>query len=157
MPQITINDHACEFEDGQTILEVALAQETEIPHYCWHPGLSVVASCRICLVEVWAPNPRNDNKLEPIPKLMPACQTPASDGQVVYTDSPKAVGNQRAIMEYLLINHPVDCPVCDQAGECSLQDYAYRYGRAGSRFEEEKVKQAKKDDAPVKVANKVKP
>ena len=148
MPQITINDHACDFEDGQTILEVALAQETEIPHYCWHPGLSVVASCRICLVEVWAPNPRNDNKLEPIPKLMPACQTPASDGQVVYTDSPKAVGNQRAIMEYLLINHPVDCPVCDQAGECSLQDYAYRYGRAGSRFEEEKVKQAKKDIGP---------
>ena len=148
MPQITINEHACEFEDGQTILEVALALETEIPHYCWHPGLSVVASCRICLVEVWAPNPRNDGKLEAIPKLLPACQTPASDGQVVYTDSPKAVGNQRAVMEYLLINHPVDCPVCDQAGECSLQDYAYRYGRAGSRFEEEKVKQPKKDIGP---------
>ena len=148
MPQISINGHPCEFEDGQSILEVALAHETEIPHYCWHPGLSVVASCRICLVEVWAPNPRNDNKLEAIPKLLPACQTPASDGQVVHTDSPKAVGNQRSVMEYLLINHPVDCPVCDQAGECSLQDYAYRYGRAGSRFEEEKLKQSKKDLGP---------
>lgn len=148
MPQISINGHPCEFEDGQSILEVALAYETEIPHYCWHPGLSVVASCRICLVEVWAPNPRNDNKLEAIPKLLPACQTPASDGQVVHTDSPKAVGNQRSVMEYLLINHPVDCPVCDQAGECSLQDYAYRYGRAGSRFEEEKLKQSKKDLGP---------
>jgi NADH-quinone oxidoreductase subunit G len=148
MPQISINGHPCEFEDGQSILEVALAHETEIPHYCWHPGLSVVASCRICLVEVWAPNPRNDNKLEAIPKLLPACQTPASDGQVVHTDSPKAVGNQRSVMEYLLINHPVDCPVCDQAGECTLQDYAYRYGRAGSRFEEEKLKQSKKDLGP---------
>tara|TARA_Y100000589_G_scaffold1460_1_gene1287 strand:- start:19061 stop:20695 length:1635 start_codon:yes stop_codon:yes gene_type:complete len=148
MPSISINGYECQFTEGQTILEVALAHEHEIPHYCWHPGLSVVASCRICLVEIWAPNPRNDNVLEEIPKLMPACQTPASDGQVVYTDSPKAVGNQRAVMEYLLINHPVDCPVCDQAGECSLQDYSYRYGRSASRFQEEKLKQPKKDLGP---------
>ncbi|MCH2153208.1 MAG: molybdopterin-dependent oxidoreductase [Phycisphaerales bacterium] len=145
MPQITINGQPAAFEEGQSILEVALAQEQEIPHYCWHPGLSVVASCRICLAEVWAPNPRNDGKLEPLPKLVPTCQTPAQDGQVVYTDSPKAVANQRSVMELLLINHPVDCPVCDQAGECYLQDYAYRYGRANSRFEEEKIKQPKKD------------
>ncbi len=148
MPSITINGYECEFTTGQTILEVALAHEHEIPHYCWHPGLSIVASCRICLVELWAPNPRNDNALEEIPKLMPACQTQAADGQVVYTDSPKAVGNQRAVMEYLLINHPVDCPVCDQAGECSLQDYSYRYGRSASRFQEEKLKQPKKDLGP---------
>ncbi|HBZ96279.1 MAG TPA: hypothetical protein DEO57_00375 [Phycisphaerales bacterium] len=148
MPSISINGHQCQFTQGQTILEVALAHEHEIPHYCWHPGLSIVASCRICLVEIWAPNPRNDNVLEEIPKLMPACQTPAADGQVVYTDSPKAVGNQRAVMEYLLINHPVDCPVCDQAGECSLQDYSYRYGRSASRFQEEKLKQPKKDLGP---------
>ena len=145
MPQITINGQPAAFEEGQSILEVALAQEQEIPHYCWHPGLSVVANCRICLAEVWAPNPRNDGKLEPMPKLVPTCQTPAQDGQVVYTDSPKAVANQRSVMELLLINHPVDCPVCDQAGECYLQDYAYRYGRANSRFEEEKIKQPKKD------------
>ncbi len=148
MPQLTINGQEIGFEDGQSILEVALSSELEIPHYCWHPGLSVVASCRICLVEVWAPNPRNDNKLEAIPKLLPACQTPAADGQVVHTDSPKATANQRAVMEYLLINHPVDCPVCDQAGECTLQDYAYRYGRSASRFEETKIKQPKKDLGP---------
>ena len=148
MPSISINGHECQFTQGQTILEVALAHEHEIPHYCWHPGLSIVASCRICLVEIWAPNPRNDNALEEIPKLMPACQTPAAEGQVIYTDSPKAVGNQRAVMEYLLINHPVDCPVCDQAGECSLQDYSYRYGRSASRFQEEKLKQPKKDLGP---------
>ena len=148
MPSITINGKPADFEEGQSILEVALEQEQEIPHYCWHPGLSVVANCRICLAEVWAPNPRNDGKLEPMPKLMPTCQTPAQDGQVVYTDSPKAVANQRSVMELLLINHPVDCPVCDQAGECYLQDYAYRYGRATSRFEEEKIKQPKKDIGP---------
>ena len=148
MPRITINGRPAEFDDGQSILEVALAQEQEIPHYCWHPGLSVVANCRICLAEVWAPNPRNEGKLEPMPKLVPTCQTMAQDGQVVYTDSPKAVANQRAVMEMLLINHPVDCPVCDQAGECYLQDYAYRYGRANSRFEEEKIKQPKKDIGP---------
>ncbi|MHC4949186.1 MAG: NADH-quinone oxidoreductase subunit G, partial [Planctomycetota bacterium] len=118
------------------------------PHYCYHDALSIVASCRICLAEVWAPNPRNDNRLEPIPKLLPTCQTPAGDGQVVYTDSPKAIANQKAVMEYLLINHPVDCPVCDQAGECHLQDYSYQYGRGQARFEEQKIKQPKKDLGP---------
>ena len=78
-------------------------------------------------------------------KLQPTCQTPATDGAVVYTDSPKAVANQKAVMEFLLINHPLDCPVCDQAGECYLQDYSYEYGRGVSRFEEQKVKQPKKD------------
>jgi NADH-quinone oxidoreductase subunit G len=145
MPCITINGHEFEFEPGQNILQVALDNNIEIPHYCYHPGLSVVASCRICLAEVWAPNPRNDNKLEPIPKLLPTCQTAAQDGQVVFTDSPKAIANQKAVMEYLLINHPIDCPVCDQAGECYLQDYSYQYGRGKVRFEEQKIKQPKKD------------
>ena len=94
MPTITIDDKVCQFEEGQSIIEVAHANEIEIPHYCYHPGLSIVANCRICLAEVWAPNPRNDNTLEPIPKLLPTCQTPAGDGQVVYTTSPKAVANQ---------------------------------------------------------------
>ncbi|MDP6890573.1 MAG: 2Fe-2S iron-sulfur cluster-binding protein [Phycisphaerales bacterium] len=148
MPTCTINDVACEFEDGQSILEVAKANGLEIPHYCWHPGLSVAASCRICLAEVAAPNPRNDGKLETIPKLLPACQTPATDGQVVTTQSEKARANQNAVMEMLLLNHPIDCPICDQAGECSLQDYAYRYGRSCKRFEEEKITQQKKDIGP---------
>ena len=148
MPTITINDKVCEFEPGEMILQVALDNEIEIPHYCYHPGLSIVANCRICLAEVWAPNPRNDNKLEPIPKLLPTCQTAAGEGQVVYTDSPKSIANQKAVMEYLLINHPVDCPVCDQAGECYLQDYSYQYGRGVSRFKEQKIKQVKKDLGP---------
>ncbi len=145
MPTISIDGRSLEFEDGQTILEVALANGIEIPHYCYHPSMSVVASCRICLAEVWAPNPRNDNALEPIEKLLPTCQALAADGQEVHTNSPKAIANQKSVMEYLLINHPVDCPVCDQAGECTLQDYAYEYGRGSSRFEEDKVKQSKKD------------
>ena len=148
MPTITIDGKVCDFEQGQTILQIANANGIEIPQYCYHDGLSIVASCRICLAEVWAPNPRNDNKLEPIPKLLPTCQTPAGEGQVVYTDSPKAIQNQKAVMEYLLINHPLDCPVCDQAGECWLQDYSYDYGRGVSRFEETKVKQPKKDLGP---------
>lgn len=121
----------------------------EIPQYCYHDGLSIVASCRICLAEVWMPN-KQTGKLEPYMggKLLPTCQTAATEGMVVYTDSPKAVANQKAVMEYLLINHPLDCPVCDQAGECFLQDYSYEYGRGQSRFEETKVKQPKKDLGP---------
>ncbi len=148
MPQITLNGRACEFKPGQMLLQVANANGIEIPQYCYHDGLSIVASCRICLAEVWQPNPRNNNALEPLPKLVPTCQTACSDGMVVYTDSPKAVANQKSVMEYLLINHPLDCPVCDQSGECFLQDYSYEYGRGESRFEEIKVKQAKKDLGP---------
>ena len=148
MPTITIDGKECDFEQGQTIIQVANANGIEIPQYCYHDGLSIVASCRICLAEVWAPNPRNENKLEPIPKLLPTCQTPAGEGQVVYTGSPKAIASQKSVMEYLLINHPLDCAVCDQAGECLLQDYSYDYGRGASRFEETKVKQPKKDLGP---------
>ncbi len=148
MPSITIDGKVCEFEPGQTILQVANTEGIKIPQYCYHDAMSVVASCRICLAEVWAPNPRNEGKLEAIPKLLPTCQSGAMDGQVVYTDSPKAVANQKAVMEYLLINHPLDCPVCDQAGECDLQDYSYEYGRGVSRFEDTKVKQPKKDVGP---------
>lgn len=148
MPTITIDGKACDFTPGEMILQVALRNGLAIPYYCYHPGLSIVASCRICLAEVWAPNPRNNNALEAMPKLMPTCQTACGEGHVVYTDSPKAVQNQKAVMEYLLINHPLDCPVCDQAGECLLQDYSYEYGRSASRFEEDKIKQPKKDLGP---------
>jgi NADH-quinone oxidoreductase subunit G len=145
MPTLTIDGKTFEFEQGKSILDVAHDNEMEIPHYCYHPSLSVVASCRICLAEVWAPNPRNDNKLEPMPKLLPTCQTPAGDGQVVYTSSPKATANQKAVMEMLLNHHPIDCPTCDQAGECDLQDYAYEYGRGVRRCDTEKITQSKKD------------
>ncbi len=150
MPKITINGVECEFEQGQKILEVANSQDVKIPYYCYHEGLSIPAQCRICLGEIWAPNPRNEGKLEPQMggKLQPTCSTDAADGMVVYTDNPRAVANQKAVMEYLLINHPLDCPVCDQAGECDLQDFSFEYGRGVSRFQETKVKQPKKDLGP---------
>jgi NADH-quinone oxidoreductase subunit G len=151
MPKVTINGQELDYSPGQTILQVANAvpgQGAAVPQYCYHDGLSIVASCRICLAEVWAPNPRKNNELEYLGKLLPTCQTTCTDGMVVYTDSPKSIANQKSVMEYLLINHPLDCPVCDQAGECSLQDYSYEYGRGVSRFEETKVKQPKKDLGP---------
>jgi NADH-quinone oxidoreductase subunit G len=149
MPTITINGTKCEFSPGQTILQVANARGIDIPQYCYHDGLSVVASCRICLAEIWSPDAKTGQLVAQMGgKLQPTCQTPATDGAVVYTDSPKSVANQKAVMEYLLINHPLDCPVCDQAGECYLQDYSYEYGRGVSRFEEQKVKQPKKDLGP---------
>jgi NADH-quinone oxidoreductase subunit G len=145
MPTITIDGKELRFEQGQLILEVALENGIAIPHYCYHPSLSVVASCRICLAEVWAPNPKNDNKLEALPKLLPTCQEPAGDGQVVYTSSPKATANQKSVMEMLLNHHPIDCAICDQAGECTLQDYAYEHGRGDRRCDIEKITQSKKD------------
>lgn len=154
MPTITINGVKTDFKAGETILQVAnrlrhSGQGAEIPQYCYHDGLSVAANCRICLVECWAPNPKTQ-AIEPFMggKLLPSCQQTCMDGMVVYSDSPKAIANQKAVMEYLLINHPLDCPVCDQAGECYLQDYSYVYGRGTSRFEEEKVKNPKKDIGP---------
>ena len=83
--------------------------------------------------------------MEGIPKLVPACQTPVRDGMVVYAKSSKSIANEKQVMEYLLVNHPLDCPVCDQAGECYLQDYSYQFGRSQSRFEEDKQKKPKKD------------
>ena len=149
MPTLKIDGHECTWDGKKSILQVALDNHVEIPHYCYHPGMSVVASCRICLAEVASPNPKKDGALELIPKLVPTCQTPAADGMEVYlTGSPKTIANQKSVMEYLLINHPLDCPVCDQAGECSLQDYSFRYGRSQSRFEETKIKQPKKDLGP---------
>lgn len=149
MPQITINGKTVEITPGEMIIKAANRAGVDIPQYCYHDGLSVVASCRICLGEVWQPDAKT-GQLAPLMggKLLPTCQTAAQDGMVVYTDSPKAVANQKAVMEYLLINHPLDCPVCDQAGECYLQDYSYQYGRGVSRFEETKVKQPKKDLGP---------
>src|SRR5213592_4526344 len=134
MPKITVDGTAIEAKSGQMILQACNEAGVPIPQYCYHPGLSIVASCRICLVEV-----------EGAPKLLPACQTPVRDGMVVYAQSTKAIANQKQVMEYLLINHPLDCPVCDQAGECYLQDYSYEYGRSESRFEEDKSKKPKKD------------
>src|SRR5262245_827956 len=107
-----------------------------VPHYCWHPALTVVASCRMCLVEVGEKKPDGSVQLQP--RVAPACQTPAKDGTVVVTDSPKAKAAQAGTLESLLLNHPLDCPVCDKAGECMLQDFSYRYGRSESRMIDDK-------------------
>jgi NADH-quinone oxidoreductase subunit G len=134
MPKITVDGKLIDCKDRQNILQACIDAGHEVPYYCYHPGLSIPASCRMCLVEV-----------EGIPKLVPSCQTPVREGMVVHSRSPKAIANQKQVMEYLLVNHPLDCPVCDQAGECYLQDYSYRYGRSQSRFEEDKAKKPKKD------------
>ncbi len=107
-----------------------------IPHYCWHPDLTVVASCRMCLVEVGERKP--DGTITMQPKVVPGCQTPAKDGTVIVTQSDKARQAQAQTLEGLLLNHPLDCPVCDKAGECLLQDFSYRYGRSQSRMIDEK-------------------
>lgn len=133
MPNINIDGQTIEFNQGQTIIEAARDNGIEIPHFCWHPKLSVSGNCRICLVEV-----------ERMPKLVIACSTLASEGMVVHTKSEKVVAAQNAVMEFLLINHPLDCPICDEAGECKLQDYAYKYSVGESRFVEEKVHKDKR-------------
>jgi len=127
MPTFQLDGKEIEFTPGQTIIEAAKAAGVEIPHFCWHPSLSVAGNCRICLVEV-----------EKAPKGQIACATQAMDGMVVHANSPKAVHMRNAVMEFLLINHPLDCPICDEAGECKLQDYAYKYSIGTSRFDEEK-------------------
>jgi len=133
MPNINVDGKSIEFKQGQTIIEAARNHGIKIPHFCWHPKLSVSGNCRICLVEV-----------EKMPKLVIACSTLASEGMVVHTKSDKVIAAQNAVMEFLLINHPLDCPICDEAGECKLQDYAYKYGVGESRFVEEKVHKDKR-------------
>jgi NADH-quinone oxidoreductase subunit G len=114
------------------LIQAALKGGVFIPHYCWHPALTVVASCRMCLVEVGERKP--DGTITMQPKVVPACQTPAKDGTVVLTNSDRARDAQKQTLESLLINHPLDCPVCDKAGECLLQDFSYNFGRSQSRM-----------------------
>ncbi len=133
MPKITVDGKEFEFKQGQTIIEAARENGISIPHFCWHPKLSVSGNCRVCLVEV-----------EKMPKLVIACSTYAADGMVVHTQSEKTLTARNAVMEFLLINHPLDCPICDEAGECKLQDYAYKHGKGESRFEEIKMRKEKR-------------
>ena len=131
--KITIDGQQFEVDSKKTIIEAARENGKEIPHFCWHPKLSVAGNCRMCLVEV-----------EKLPKLVIACATQVADGMVVHTSNPKVVNAREAVMEFLLINHPLDCPICDEAGECKLQDYANKYSVAYSRFEEDKVHKPKR-------------
>jgi NADH-quinone oxidoreductase subunit G len=122
--------------DKLNLVQAALRGDVLIPHYCWHPALTVVASCRMCLVEVGERKP--DGTVTMQPKVVPACQTPAKDGTLVITNSDKAKHAQEQTLESLLLNHPLDCPVCDKAGECLLQDYSFEFGRAQSRMIDDK-------------------
>ncbi|MBK1679335.1 NADH-quinone oxidoreductase subunit NuoG [Rhodocyclus tenuis] len=127
MPEIEIDGIVTQAPDGATIMEVAEQLGVYIPHFCYHKKLSIAANCRMCLVQV-----------EKAPKPVPACATPATNGMKVFTHSPLAAKAQQGVMEFLLINHPLDCPICDQGGECQLQDLAVGYGMGASRYQEEK-------------------
>ncbi|RDU96419.1 NADH-quinone oxidoreductase subunit NuoG [Trinickia dinghuensis] len=127
MVELEIDGKKVEVPEGSMVIQAAHKVDTYIPHFCYHKKLSIAANCRMCLVEV-----------EKMPKAVPACATPVSAGMVVRTTSDKAVKAQQSVMEFLLINHPLDCPICDQGGECQLQDLAVGYGKSASRYAEEK-------------------
>ncbi len=137
-----VNDMPVEVGARENVIQVARKAGVEIPHYCWHEALSVVASCRMCLVEVGETKP--DGTVVMGGKLMPACQTPVKPGMVIKTDTTKVKTAQAMTLEFLLLNHPLDCSICDQAGECYLQDYTYKFGNAKSRLNEPKVQRVDK-------------
>lgn len=144
MAVVFVNDKPVDIgTDRLNLIQAAARGGVLIPSYCWHPALSVVASCRMCLVEVGDKKP--DGTIAMQPKVVPACQTPAKDGTVIITNSARAKHAQEQTLESLLINHPLDCPVCDKAGECLLQDYSYGFGRAKSRMVDEKNLPPNKD------------
>src|SRR5262245_28418304 len=134
MPKIIVDGQTIEIGAQERLNGIQAAQRVgvEIPHYCWHAGLTVVASCRMCLVENGKLDPAT-GKIAMQPKLVPACQTPATDGSVFVTNSEKVKQARAMVEEDLLIRHPVDCPICDKAGECSLQDYHFEHGQAQRR------------------------
>jgi NADH-quinone oxidoreductase subunit G len=138
MIDIELDGQKISVPEGSTVMHAADKVGTYIPHFCYHKKLSIAANCRMCLVDV-----------EKAPKPMPACATPVAQGMVVRTKSDKAVNAQKSVMEFLLINHPLDCPICDQGGECQLQDVAVGYGGSASRYREEKRVVLRKDAGPL--------
>ena len=138
MIEITLDGKQVSVTEGSMVMHAADAAGTYIPHFCYHKKLTIAANCRMCLVEV-----------EKAPKPMPACATPVTNGMVVRTKSEKALKAQQSVMEFLLINHPLDCPICDQGGECQLQDLAVGYGGSASRYQEEKRVVFHKDVGPL--------
>jgi NADH-quinone oxidoreductase subunit G len=136
--EIEIDGKMAQVPDGSTIMDAAQQVGAYIPHFCYHKKLSIAANCRMCLVQV-----------EKAPKPLPACATPATNGMKVFTHSELAVKAQQGVMEFLLINHPLDCPICDQGGECQLQDLAVGYGGSASRFQEDKRVVFHKDVGPL--------
>ena len=138
MINIEIDGKRLEAQSGATVIEVAHQAGIAIPHFCYHKKLSIAANCRMCLVQV-----------EKAPKPLPACATPITEGMKVFTHSAQAVKAQKGVMEFLLVNHPLDCPICDQGGECMLQDMSVGYGGGASRYQEEKRMVMSKDIGPL--------
>jgi NADH-quinone oxidoreductase subunit G len=138
MIEIELDGQKVGIAEGSTVMHAAEKAGTFIPHFCYHKKLSISANCRMCLVDI-----------EKMPKPMPACATPATQGMIVHTKTDKAIKAQQSVMEFLLINHPLDCPICDQGGECQLQDIAVGYGASTSRYEEEKRVVPVKDVGPL--------
>ncbi|HEX8451040.1 MAG TPA: 2Fe-2S iron-sulfur cluster-binding protein, partial [Longimicrobium sp.] len=130
----TIDGMELEVPKGTRIIDAAARAGIDVPHYCYHPGLSAPAQCRMCLVEV-----------EKAPKLQPSCTATVADGNVIHTQSEKALEARKGVLEFYLVNHPLDCPVCDQSGECKLQDYTAAEGRAMGRLKEPKRVQGRDD------------
>jgi len=138
MPKLTIDGREVEVAPGTTVFQAAQQAGIEIPHFCFHPRLAIAGNCRMCLVE-----------MEKSPKPVASCAMPAADGMVIHTESEKAKKARKGVMEFLLINHPLDCPICDQGGECDLQDQAMAYGFDRGRFEENKRAVKDKDFGPL--------
>ena len=138
MIEIELDGKKVEVTEGSMVMHAADKAGTYIPHFCYHKKLSIAANCRMCLVDI-----------EKMPKPMPACATPVTQGMIVKTKTDKAIKAQKSVMEFLLINHPLDCPICDQGGECQLQDIAVGYGASASRYEEEKRVVFHKDIGPL--------
>jgi len=135
---IEIDGKKLEAEVGSMIIEVADEADIYVPRFCYHKKLSVAANCRMCMVDV-----------SNLPKAVPACATPVAEGMVIKTKTDKAIAAQKSVMEFLLINHPLDCPICDQGGECELQDLSVGYGEDISRFTEGKRVVVDKDLGPL--------
>src|SRR5713226_834673 len=133
MPKLTIDGKEVDAGAHLNLIQAAEIAEIEIPHYCFHPGLSIPGNCRMCLVEI-----------EKVPKLQIACNTRVTEGMVVHTANERVKRAQQSVLEFLLVTHPIDCPICDQAGECKLQDYYMDFDKVPSRFPvEEKVRKRK--------------
>jgi len=149
MPVVIVDGQEIEIgaDERLNCIEAARRAGREIPHYCWHPGLSVVASCRMCLIET-GQRDSETGKISMVPKLVPGCQTPVKDGTVIVTESEKVVESRARVEEALLIDHPIDCPICDKAGECLLQDYHFEHGQAERRADIHPFTSRKRDVGP---------
>ncbi len=149
MPVVIVDGHEIEIgaDERLNCIEAARRAGKEIPHYCWHPGLSVVASCRMCLIETGQRDAAT-GKVTMVPKLVPGCQTPVKDGTVIVTESQLVKDSRARVEEALLIDHPIDCPICDKAGECLLQDYHFEHGQPERRADLQPFHSRKRDVGP---------